>query len=191
MSGDKKANTHSHAKRRGLWKIFDNGVRTKQDPPPRRTLQCAACLQITEYSDDHLSCSYCGASLSALVAISGYSNKVSDLVPISHEVYYLTPPKRTVDQRRHGRIVCKHVRACIRTEQGAEVLVDLINMGRGGICFSSDTDFHLNTLVLVATHYFEGGQNIFQKGRIIRVQRKPTALIPGEFAIEFSFGSGV
>jgi hypothetical protein len=64
--------------------------------------------------------------------------------------------------------------------------VNLINISRGGVCFSSHAEFHPGISVSIATHYIEGGNNIFQDGRIVRVQRAPSAMSPGEYAIEFS-----
>jgi hypothetical protein len=77
------------------------------------------------------------------------------------------------------------VRACIKTEAHAGVIVDLINISRGGVCFTSNAKFYPRTPVSIATHYIEGGHKIFQDGRIVRMQRKPCSVLPGEYAIEF------
>ena len=52
------------------------------------------------------------------------------------------------------------MKAYIKTE-GPGVVVDLVNISRGGVCFTSVADFRLGTKVLIATHYIEGGHNIF------------------------------
>jgi hypothetical protein len=51
---------------------------------------------------------------------------------------------------------------------------------------SALVEFYLETRVSIATYYMDGGQNIFQDGRIVRVQSRPSAGVPGEYAIEFS-----
>jgi hypothetical protein len=116
---------------------------------------------------------------------AGYAGYEPDLVPICHELYYLKPAVRTVNQRRYPRIPCRNVKACIRTEQGSSAVVNLVNMSRGGLCFTSEMEFCPGTRVSIATHFIEGGHNIFQDGRIIRVQSKGSATLPGEYAVEF------
>ena len=64
--------------------------------------------------------------------------------------------------------------------------MDLVNISRGGVYFTSVEDFRLGAPVSIASHYIEGSQNIYQDGRIIRVQCRATTLFPGEPAIEFS-----
>jgi len=115
---------------------------------------------------------------------SSYSGHEPNLVPLSHEVYYLKPDERTVNERRHPRIPCRNVKACIKTEQGSSVVVSLVNMSRSGFFFTSLVEFTPGTPVSVATHFIEGGHNIFQDGRIVRVHSKGTATLPGEYAIE-------
>jgi hypothetical protein len=119
------------------------------------------------------------------VSESLYSNHEPNLVPTSHEVYYLKPEGRTVNERRYPRIPCRNVKACIKTEQGPSVVVNLVNMSRGGLYFTSVMKFSPGTRVSVATHFMEGGHNIFQDGRIVRVQSRGSATLPGEYAIEF------
>jgi hypothetical protein len=68
--------------------------------------------------------------------------------------------------------------------------VNLVNISKGGVCFTSYAEFHQGTPVSIAPYYIEGGHNIFQNGRIIRTQRRPCPTSPGEYAIEFSFNSG-
>lgn len=120
------------------------------------------------------------------VTESLYSGYEPNLLPMSHEVYSLIPPTGTVDERRrHHRISVRNVWACIKTEQGRSVVANLINISRGGVCFTSTTEFCPGTPVSVATHYIEGGQNIYQDGRIIRVPLSGLTTIPGVYAIEF------
>lgn len=117
---------------------------------------------------------------------SSYSGHEPNLVPVCHELYYLKPDQRTVNQRRHPRIPCRNVKACIKTEPGATVIVNLLNMSRSGLCFTSFIEFSPGTQVSVATHFIEGGHNIFQEGRIVRVHSKGSATLPGEYAVEYS-----
>jgi len=114
-----------------------------------------------------------------------YSGHEPNLVPICHEVYYLKPTGRTVNERRHPRIPCRNVKACIQTEQGSSVVVNLVNLSRGGLCFTSVIEFCPGAQVSIATHFMEGGHNIFQDGRIVRVHSRGSATLPGEYAVEF------
>jgi hypothetical protein len=91
-------------------------------------------------------------------------------------------PAKARDDRR---IPCRNVKALIKTGAGAGAVVDVVNISRGGVCFTSVEKFRLGTSVSIATHYIEGGHNIYQNGRIIRVEREASAMLPGEYAIEF------
>jgi hypothetical protein len=101
----------------------------------------------------------------------------------------MKPEVRTKNDRRHHRIPARKTQACIKTEGGENVIVNLVDISRGGACFTSYVNFQPGTPVLIATHYIEGGQNIFQLGRIVRVQHRAMATLPGEFAVEFSLKS--
>jgi hypothetical protein len=160
-----------------------NGLRTDGGILPRKVAQCSACLQETEYTDGHENCEMCGAKLS--FAESTYSGFEPNFVPICPEVYLLRPLLRTVNERRYPRMGCRNMKACIQTAQGTSVVVDMIDVSRGGVCFISVETFSSGTLVSIATHYIEGGHNIFQDGRIVRVQNKSSATFPGKYAIEF------
>jgi hypothetical protein len=92
-------------------------------------------------------------------------------------------PKYSVNRRRHARISCKHVLAFIKTETNS-VLADVANISRSGMCFRSAEQFCPGTAVSVATHYIEGGQNIFQNGTIVRVYR-PSGMERTEYGVEF------
>ena len=93
---------------------------------------------------------------------------------------------RTVNQRRYLRIPCRNVQGCIETKQGASVIVRLLNISRGGVAFTSSAEFYTGTPVSIATHYIEGGQNIFTDGRIIRVQRQATLIGPVNMLSNFA-----
>lgn len=170
----------------GLAIVSKNGVRTSQRSWSSEIVQCPACLQEAEYTDAPERCATCGARLNLPAPESSYSGSVPNLVPIGHEVYYLQPPVRTVNERRYTRIPCRNVRAHIMTKLGSGTVVHLLNISRGGVCFTSAQEFHPGAEVSIATHYIEGGHNIYQDGRIIRVERMPSASMLGEYAIEFA-----
>lgn len=170
--------------RGGLSIVTVNGVRADRTGVSRKVMQCAACWQLTEYTD-HEYCQMCGAGLSVANSDVSYSGYEPNLLPACHEIYYLKPSIRTVNERQSPRIRCRNVKASIKTEQGTHVIVNLVNISRGGVCFISDVDFCPETPVSIATHYIEGGQNIYQSATIVRVQNRPTAVLPGEYAIEF------
>jgi hypothetical protein len=129
-----------------------------------------------EFSDE-------GGSKGNELTYSGYE---PDLLTTSHEMYHLTPALHTRNERRHARIPARKAQACIRMESGESFIVSMLDISRGGACFTSAIDFHPGTSLFIATHYIEGGQNIFQLCRIVRVQHKPMGDLPGEYAVEFS-----
>jgi hypothetical protein len=170
----------------GLSIVRRQGMRTNNPPFSQVVVQCAVCAHHDEYRDGCANCQVRGAALRLNVANSHYLGYEPDLVPSCHEVYRLKPAVPTVDQRRYPRLPCRNIRACIKAELNSGVIVNLINISRGGVCFSSYAEFYPGTPVSIATHYMEGGQNIFQNGRIVRIQRSPSASASGEYAIEFS-----
>lgn len=95
------------------------------------------------------------------------------------------PPISTVNRRKRPRVPCRKTKAYVITDQVAGVVVDVIDISRGGLCFASFEQFRIKTAVSIATHYMEGGQNIFQDGLIIRVRHKESGM-PAEYAVEFS-----
>jgi hypothetical protein len=173
----------SEPTRAGLSIVAVNGLRTDGGILRCKVVQCSVCMQQTEYTDGHENCEMCGAGLSS--GESAYSGYEPHFVPICPEVYLLTPLVRTVNERRYPRIPCRNVKACVKTALGSSIVVNVVNISRGGVCFTSAEKFCAETPVSIATHYIDGGQNIYQDGRIIRVQRRPTAMLPGEYAIEF------
>jgi hypothetical protein len=181
----KKRETPSTPNRIGLSIVPENGVRADRRGTSQKVVQCAACAQPTDFTDGDGHCSMCGAGLNSEISESHYSGYEPNLVSNCHEIYHLKPTVRTVNERRHPRIPCRSVKACIKTEQGSSVVVSVVNISRGGICFTGVTEFCPGAPVTVATHYIEGGQNIYQDGQIIRVHCKGSATLPGVYAIEF------
>jgi len=153
-------------------------------------VQCTSSAMPSESAHRGTSCQVDSTAALSLVSPEfSYSSYEPDLVVASHELYLLKPTVRTADERRYRRIPARNIHACIRTEDGTSVIVDLINISRGGVFFRSCAEFDSETLVSIATHYILGGQNIFQEGRIVRVQRKPLATLPGEYAVEYSLNA--
>jgi hypothetical protein len=99
------------------------------------------------------------------------------------EPYNVEPAVRTGNERRHPRIPSRNAQACVRT-QFRSIVVNVTNVSRNGFCFRSTEKFWKGTLVSVATYYIEGGQNIFQKGKIVRVRPSPSGLLT-EYGVEF------
>jgi hypothetical protein len=165
----------------GLSIIYENGKRADRQRS-RQVVQCSACFQMTEYTEENAICELCGAQINA--SSSTYSGHELDaLVVTGHESFLVKPAK----ERRHPRVPCRKVKACIKTEKAASVVVDVVNISRNGLCFLTFEQFCPGTAVSIATHYIEGGQNIFQNGQVIRVQQRPVSNRPGEYEVELSF----
>jgi CheY-like chemotaxis protein len=153
----------------------------------QHAVRCMACSQLSESTDAHGYCSDCQSRLRA--SDGNYSSYLPELVT-GHERYFISPPEKTAayggERRRHPRIPLRNVRACITTRHGATAVVDVADLSRGGFCFfTSDQWFALGTQVSVAMHYNEGGENISQSGRIVRVRTRSSA--PSfEYGVEFS-----
>lgn len=184
--GYKKSETPSQPNPLGLKIVPESNVRSDRDGLPHKVVQCPACAQQTDCTAGDDICEMCGTGLSSRVAESHYSGYEPSLVPTGHEVYYLKPTVRTGNERRYPRIPCRNVEACIKTEQGSSVIVKVLNISRGGSCFTGGTEFCPGVPVAIATHYIEGGHNIYQDGRIIRVHFEGSATLPGVYGIEFS-----
>lgn len=182
--GYKKSGTPSQPNPLGLSIVPESGVRSDRDSLSQKVMQCPTCAQQTDAEGDDI-CEMCGTGLSSGVAEANYSGHEPNLVPNGQEVYHFKPTVRTVNERRHLRIPCRDVKACIKTEQGFSVVVNIVNISRGGVCFTGSTEFSPGTPVSIATHYIKGGHNIYQDGRIVRVHCKGSATLPGVYAVEF------
>lgn len=115
-----------------------------------------------------------------------YSGLDPNFTPVCHEMYFQKPEARQKDKRRHSRISLSNSKVCIKTASGEAAIAEIINLSRGGVYFRTSAHFAAGSLVFVATHYIEGGMNIFQEGIVVRVQREPSDNAPGEYAIQFS-----
>jgi hypothetical protein len=184
----KKLETPSKLNPIGLSIVPENGLRADRRGLSPKVVRCPACAQQTDNTDGQWRCETCGAGqgLELVSAESHYSGYEPNLVPNGHEIYHLPRTVRAANERRHPRIPCRDVRACIKTEQGSSVIVNVVNISRGGLCFTGGTEFYPGAPVAIATHYIEGGHNIFQSGRIVRVHFEGSATLPGVYAVEFS-----
>lgn len=115
-----------------------------------------------------------------------YAGVDPDFMPACHDMYFQKPEPRRKDKRRHSRVSMSNSKVCVKNERGESVVAEIINLSRGGVYFQSSAEFAVGSLVSVATHYIEGGLNIFQDAKIVRVQRKPSGDLPGEYAVQFS-----
>jgi hypothetical protein len=106
--------------------------------------------------------------------------------PTGHADLGVKPQATTVNRRKRPRIPCRKTRAYIITDEVSGVVVDVVDISLGGLCFVSFEQFRPHTAVSIATHYMEGGQNIFQNGLIVRVRHKGPGTSPTEYAVEFS-----
>jgi hypothetical protein len=93
------------------------------------------------------------------------------------------PAERNGKKRRFLRIPCKSIFACIRAES-EHIVVEVVNISRAGVGFRSFRHFRAGAEVSIATHYIEGGQNIFQTGRIVR-SHLPSGTTCVEYGVEF------
>ncbi len=107
-----------------------------------------------------------------------------NLVVSGHEIYELRKPKKDINDRQHGRIPT-HAKAFLRIPGREEELVNVLDVSRGGLRFESPNNYEVGLEMEVALHYVEGGNNIFQKGRIVRKQRRPTEVWKGEYGVMF------
>jgi hypothetical protein len=113
------------------------------------------------------------------------SGQTRELAP-GHPDLRVNPQIPAVNRRKRPRVPCRKTRAYIIANEVPGVVVEVVDISRGGLCFMSFEQFRLHTAVSVATHYMEGGQNIFQDGLIIRVRHKEPGTLPTEYAVEFS-----
>jgi PilZ domain len=92
---------------------------------------------------------------------------------------------RTGNTRKHPRIAMKNTRACIRCRGANDEVVDVVDVSRGGVRFSTYIDYPKDANVEIAVPYTEGGLNVFVPARIVRKNTNPTADSAGEFAVQY------
>ena len=134
---------------------------------------CPCCRERTKFTAPHKGNTvYEAASQDPNLVVSG------------HEIYELRKPKKDINDRQHGRIPT-HAKAFLRIPGRDEELVNVLDVSRGGLRFESPNNYEVGLEMEVALHYVEGGNNIFQKGRIVRKQRRPTETWNGEYGLMF------
>jgi hypothetical protein len=106
------------------------------------------------------------------------------------EAYNLTETpaarrQRTVNDRKHGRVQMRNIKACVHRPGFEDDIVTVTNLSRGGIGFTSPINYFAGTRIEVAVPYTEGAANVFTPAKIVRVRCRPTADIPGEFGLEY------
>jgi hypothetical protein len=161
---------------------FEKSSQQKESSSARRVVQCAACSQMAGYSNTHPYCPACGAKLE--LSTPNYSGRTDDIVT-GRDRFPVKPRAPIVERRRYNRVPCRDVRACIKTADSANVIVDVPNISRNGICFRTFEQFRQGARVSIATYYTEGGQNIFQDARIIWMRGIDSGM-PAEYGVEFS-----
>lgn len=170
---------------RDEYKDLELPARLKPGRSSRPVVRCSICLQLTTYTDGNAYCSVCGARLAPSSPI--YSGREPEDIITGNNGSQLRHSARSGDARRFPRIPCRNVKACIQTEEAARYVVDVVNLSRGGLCFLSVDQFAPGAPASVAVHYVKGGQNIFQKGRVVWAQERKLDL-PAQCGVEFSPG---
>jgi hypothetical protein len=103
---------------------------------------------------------------------SKYSGQPSEDIVLDSELYNIHPTiaERKINERRNLRIPCNHVQACVESS-GERIIVEVVNISRRGLCFRAENHFMTGLEITIATHYSQGGQNIFQRAKIVRSSR--------------------
>ncbi len=127
----------------------------------------------------------CSESVSSGLNYSGDEPEgfVTDHDPCQTSPPAAMPNTIKVNLRRHLRVFCRSARACIRTESES-VIANLTNISRSGLCFRTSEKFNSGATISIATHYIEGGENIFQSARIVRVRHSPSGNF-ADYGVEF------
>lgn len=154
---------------------------TRGSSSARREVQCPACSRAVGFSKTHPFCPLCGAKLE--LSTPNYSGRSEDILA-GRERFPLQRRTTFVERRGCNRIPCRDARACIRPAGSASVVVEMPNISRNGMCFRSFEQFRPEARVSIAMHYTEGGQNIFQDGRIVWTRNIESGV--SEYGVEFS-----
>jgi hypothetical protein len=96
--------------------------------------------------------------------------------------YSITPKRHEIEERRHKRLRATF-KACIRVGDDEEI-VDVQDFSRGGLRFSSFKLYQLGATVQVSAPHTIGGNNIFTPALIIRANRRPNGVVPGEYGLK-------
>jgi hypothetical protein len=109
-----------------------------------------------------------------------------NLVAVSFDILELEleRPRRTVNQRRHSRILVRNRKAQFIHEDQADI-VEVLNISRGGMRVASYQAYRPGTILKACSDYLPGGNNIFEMVRVVNSYTRPHSGFPGEFAVEF------
>ena len=169
------------------------------DEAPSLTLECPGCSRTEEVHLDVVEgmvydanqaitkwCEQCRRNTARRPAqLVSDAEFLTDRVGLAEEIQQLKPKPRGTNERRHPRIKMRNARACIARPGEKGDVVDVQDLSRGGVRFSSHVNYQAGTWVRIAVPFIEGTGNIFVEGRIVRVHARPSAGCPGEFAIQF------
>jgi hypothetical protein len=96
--------------------------------------------------------------------------------------YAIKPNRHEIEERSHKRLRATF-KACIRVGEDEEI-VDVQDFSRGGLRFSSFKLYSLGAAVQVSAPHTIGGNNIFTDAKIIRANRRPNGVVPGEYGLK-------
>jgi len=82
------------------------------------------------------------------------------------------PAPRPRIERRHNRINCK-LKACIRFKQYDDEVLEVEDVSRGGVCFTTRKYLSPGTKIEIAMPYSPGMANIFVSAEIVRLTPIP------------------
>lgn len=111
-----------------------------------------------------------------------------NLVVSGHDIYHLRPQKKEVNEREFRRVTTK-TKAYLRIPGREDDVVEVLDISRGGLRFESLNNYEKGMEFDIALHYVQGGNNIFQRAKIVRKQRRPSEYFPGEYGVMFIGGS--
>ena len=167
--------------------------------PPALALECQACskqeharLDVVEgmvYDANRLVGRWCercqGTTLWQPSEIVDNPEFVAEKVALAHAISTLEPRPRILNERKHTRIPLRNAKACIARPGENDDVVEVRDLSRGGVRFSSYNHYSVGTWVRVAVPFTAGATNIFMEGRIVRTKPRPSMGLPGEYAIQF------
>jgi hypothetical protein len=160
---------------------FDKSSNQEESSSSRQLVPCAECSCTVGYSTTHPYCPMCGAKLE--FSTLNYSGRLDDIVT-GQDRFPVHRRASIVERRRCNRIPCRDVRACVKTGSPTSVIGEMPNVSRNGMCFRTFEQFRPEALFSIATYYTEGGQNIFQDGRVVWTRHIELGV--SEYGIEFA-----
>ena len=160
---------------------FDKSSDQQEISSSRQLVRCAVCSRTVGYSTTHPYCPMCGAKLE--FSTPNYSGR-SDDIDTGRDRFPVHRRASIVERRRCNRVPCRGVRACINTGGATSVIGDMPNVSRNGMCLRTFEQLRPEALVSIATHYIEGGQNIFRNGRLVWTRHIESGV--SEYGFEFA-----